>query len=683
MYYTGRRRTRADGPRSFRNRVSAATSSAADSTGSDDKPVAEPEPQHDSKSVSRTEADKFASRHECVWMVEDVHDAASLLRKSIDADEVPVHASVLSEVAALFDWQSSVSPSQCDGTSLTLSDVIDMFAACDIVLVGLRKLHGPSLTAQEFAATGSDEHMLEQLTLLFASESEDDELKVSREQFLAVLHAHCVYLHALQGVMSHCEVESGVKPSLQSLHYASAKRESDDFRAQGIAVDFRSQLHRSTNYASLQTNQRSSLKPLSQPVPLVNLLCLQLVQRLLACPLTPLLHRFHNQCQTQLLSEAAQRLILSSAMQTQANATFMSIDGFTQLCTSADSPLIHVPAAQRPRDFVGACKDLIGEVGAMHSEEDEDIDESTAQQMELPGFKASQGATADELDKERQSLIDSSLMSFTQFYRYCIVTLIQQHRFSAYLIACATSIYTEFCDSQHASNSVQQVNVNLKGETCAQIDLQLRDADRYMYAHCVPSVTRASFGVESEQGEGMERFALHRTLHAALLHVFDAGEEEILRLMSADSFTRFKASPLFAQLLDALQSYTHMNEKETKLAAVAAIQQQHSKDRQSKADAKVKEQTDKLLNGKATVKTSNTPRIAVRDDSKPSGKKIKDTTKKVESPEANADATDDAQTLIHNRHASQECDVSVAAAITAAVLGAVPPPSVGYHVSIR
>lgn len=42
------------------------------------------------------------------------------------------------------------------------------------------------------------------------------------------------------------------------------------------------------------------------------------------------------------------------------------------------------------------------------------------------------------------------------------------------------------------------------------------------------------------------------------VHLFDAAEDEVVKLMSSDSFARFKQSPLFQQLLDTVDSYKHV-----------------------------------------------------------------------------------------------------------------------------
>jgi len=47
-------------------------------------------------------------------------------------------------------------------------------------------------------------------------------------------------------------------------------------------------------------------------------------------------------------------------------------------------------------------------------------------------------------------------------------------------------------------------------------------------------------------------------------HTFDEAEEEILKLLSTDSFSRFKQSQLFQEFLDSAQSYAHFDKKEEK-----------------------------------------------------------------------------------------------------------------------
>jgi hypothetical protein len=143
----------------------------------------------------------------------------------------------------------------------------------------------------------------------------------------------------------------------------------------------------------------------------------------------------------------------------------------------------------------------------------------------------------------------SGTISFPEFVHYHVYERTQANRLHKKLIDAAHKIYKQFIGDSAAKQ------VNIKGPTALQITQDINN----------------------------------NNIH---VHMFDKAEEEILKLMSADSFARFKQSELFGQFLESADSYKHVEGNKDDRAYEKAKQNfQKIKEKEAK-ETKDKENND-------------------------------------------------------------------------------------------
>ena len=147
-------------------------------------------------------------------------------------------------------------------------------------------------------------------------------------------------------------------------------------------------------------------------------------------------------------------------------------------------------------------------------------------------------------------------LSFPIFLSFILNHFHYHESFYTQLYTAAQSIY----DTYISSSSTHQVNI--KGRTQAAITASLSQQHAYQAAEeaqCNDDEggTAAVNGSEEEQRN--RRRLQRRTKWSGLgVRLFDEGEEEVLNLLGADTFARFKQSELFQEFLNSAQAYVEV-----------------------------------------------------------------------------------------------------------------------------
>jgi len=138
-------------------------------------------------------------------------------------------------------------------------------------------------------------------------------------------------------------------------------------------------------------------------------------------------------------------------------------------------------------------------------------------------------------------------LSFPIFLSFILNHFHYHESFYAQLLAAAQSMY----DTYISSSSTQQVNI--KGRTQAAITACLAQQRQYREEE------ERERGEEESEEERLRRRVRRREKWSSLgVHMFDEGEEEVLNLLGADTFARFKQSELFQEFLNSAQAYVEV-----------------------------------------------------------------------------------------------------------------------------
>ena len=142
-------------------------------------------------------------------------------------------------------------------------------------------------------------------------------------------------------------------------------------------------------------------------------------------------------------------------------------------------------------------------------------------------------------------------LSFPIFLSFILNHFHYHESFYSQLYIAAQSIY----DTYISSSSTHQVNI--KGRTQAAITAALTQQQTHQQAEESQCTDDDSTSLTEE--ERNRRRAARRQKWSSLgVHLFDEGEEEVLLLLGADTFARFKQSELFQEFLNSAQAYVEV-----------------------------------------------------------------------------------------------------------------------------
>ena len=138
-------------------------------------------------------------------------------------------------------------------------------------------------------------------------------------------------------------------------------------------------------------------------------------------------------------------------------------------------------------------------------------------------------------------------LSFPIFLSFILNHFHYHESFYCQLLAAAQSMY----DTYISSSSSHQVNI--KGRTQAAITASLTQQRRYREEE------EKERSEDESDDDRPKRRARRREKWSSLgVHLFDEGEEEVLNLLGADTFARFKQSELFQEFLNSAQAYVEV-----------------------------------------------------------------------------------------------------------------------------
>lgn len=138
-------------------------------------------------------------------------------------------------------------------------------------------------------------------------------------------------------------------------------------------------------------------------------------------------------------------------------------------------------------------------------------------------------------------------LSFPIFLSFILNHFHYHESFYGQLLTAATSIY----DTYISSSSTHQVNI--KGRTQAAITASLTQQRQYREDE------EKERSEDENDEERLKRRIRRREKWSSLgVHLFDDGEEEVLNLLGADTFARFKQSELFQEFLNSAQAYVEV-----------------------------------------------------------------------------------------------------------------------------
>ena len=138
-------------------------------------------------------------------------------------------------------------------------------------------------------------------------------------------------------------------------------------------------------------------------------------------------------------------------------------------------------------------------------------------------------------------------LSFPIFLSFILNHFHYHESFYSQLLDAAQSIY----DTYISSSSTHQVNI--KGRTQAALTASLTQQRHYREAE-----ERERTDDETDDDRLQRRMARRQKWSSLDVHLFDEGEEEVLNLLGADTFARFKQSELFQEFLNSAQAYVEV-----------------------------------------------------------------------------------------------------------------------------
>ena len=138
-------------------------------------------------------------------------------------------------------------------------------------------------------------------------------------------------------------------------------------------------------------------------------------------------------------------------------------------------------------------------------------------------------------------------LSFPMFLSFILNHFHYHESFYSQLLGAAQSIH----DTYISSSSSHQVNI--KGRTQAAITASISQQRQYREDE------EKERSEDEADDERLKRRANRRQKWSSLgVHLFDEGEEEVLNLLGADTFARFKQSELFQEFLSSAQAYVEV-----------------------------------------------------------------------------------------------------------------------------
>ena len=151
-------------------------------------------------------------------------------------------------------------------------------------------------------------------------------------------------------------------------------------------------------------------------------------------------------------------------------------------------------------------------------------------------------------------------LSFPIFLSFILNHFHYHESFYCQLLTAAQSIY----DTYISSSSTHQVNI--KGRTQAAIAASLAQQ------RCYREEEEKEHGEDETDDERLQRRAQRREKWSSLgVHLFDDSEEEVLSLLGADTFARFKQSELFQEFLNSAQAYVEVKAGSSKADKASGV----------------------------------------------------------------------------------------------------------------